>query len=218
MATDRDVGIVGLGKFGMALAEYLLEQGHTILGVDRGEARVKAAQDLLDQVFRADATDQAALAQLGFGDLRQVIVCVGQSMEASILATLHLKELGVESVWVKAVSDEHERVLEKLGADYVVFPERFVAKQLAHKLTVPGLVHSLPLSKGVVMQEIRVENWSGKTLRELDLPNSHQLRVVALQRKGEGEFDYLPFADMMLGLGDIIVAVGDQEAMKKIEP
>lgn len=218
MAKREEVGIVGLGKFGTAMGEHLLGLGHRILGVDRSDAKVRSVQNLLGQVFTADATDIEALRQLGFQDMSHVMVCVGHSMETSVLATMHLKELGVEQVWVKAVSEQHERVLTKLGADFVVFPERFVARQLAHRLAVPGLVNFLPLDKGVVLQEIKVDKWDGRTLRDLDLTNRHQLRVVAVQRAGERDYDYLLHADMILRKGDLVVAIGSQNTLTDIEP
>ena len=218
MTKKRDVGIIGLGKFGSAMALYLLELGHSVLGVDHSEVKVRSMQSMLSQVFAADATDMTVLKQLGFAELSHVMVCVGHSMETSILATLNLKELGVENVWVKAVSEQHERVLEKLGADFVVFPERFVARQLAHRLSVPGLVQFQTLSDGVVVQELKVDTWSGKTLRELDLTNKYQLRVVAVQRAGKKEYDYLLHADMVLAKGDVIMALGNQDSLLKIHP
>jgi trk system potassium uptake protein TrkA len=214
----KEVGVVGLGKFGFALAEKLADLGHRVVGVDRSEARVKNAQGVLDQVFQADATDATALKQLGFGDLSHVAVSIGQSMEASILITLNLKELGCEQVWVKAVSEQHQKVLDKLGADLVVFPERFVAQQLAHRLAVPGLTAYLPLESDVVLQEISVDKWAGKSLRDLDLRRKSGLQVVAVRRHGSGSLQFVPDADRPLEAGDTLVALGPPESLEEATP
>ncbi len=211
MAQRKEVGVIGLGKFGFCLAETLMELGHQVIGVDKSESRVRVARDALTQVYQADAMDKVALQQLGFGELEFVVVSIGGSMEASILITMNLKELGTGQVWVKAVSRDHEKVLNKIGADFVVFPERFVARQLAHRLAVPGLLNYLPLGGGIVLQEFNVDKWAGQTLRELDLPNRHHLLVVAVKRPGEDKPSFIPRADVRLEKGDVLVAIGGDE-------
>lgn len=211
-----EVGIVGLGKFGSALAERLVEMKVTVIGLDRSESRVSAMRDILEHVYQADATDKAALRQLGFADLSHVVVSSGHSLEASVLATLNLKELGVPQVWCKAISEEHEKILRKLGADFVVFPEQYVAKQIAHHLAVPGLVHYFPLGSGVAMQEVTVEKWAGSTLRELDLTNRLQLQVVAIKRADENEYSYIPKANQVLTAGDMLLIIGGEDRLDRI--
>lgn len=211
-----EVGIIGLGKFGFCLAETLIELEQNVVGVDRSEVRVKNAQGVLSQVYHADATDSAALKQLGFHEFSFVVVSIGASMEASILITMNLKELGAEKVWVKAVSQEHEKILYRLGADLVVFPERYVAKQLAHRLAVPGMLNYLSLGEGVVLQELVVDAWGGKTLRQLDLPNKHKVQIVAVRRPGEREFSFVPQADTELHKGDVVVVVGSEDHLRDL--
>ncbi len=204
-----EVGVIGLGKFGSALARTLKDLGGPVVGLDLSEANVKRAQDYLDQVYVADGTDALALRQLGFADFPHVVVSIGHSMEASILITLNLKELGVPQVWVKALSPQHEKILYRLGADLVVFPERYVAEQLAHRLAVPGLLQYLPLGGDIVLQELTVDKWQGKTLRELDLPNKLNMQIVAVRRQGDHKNSFLPRADTRLQAGDVVVAIGD---------
>lgn len=211
-----EVGVIGLGKFGGCLAKTLVELGAQVLGVDKSEANVKDAQDYLTQVYVADGTDKTALKQLGFDELPYVVVSIGHSMEASILITLNLKELGVERVWVKALSQEHEKILYRLGADYVAFPERFVARQLAHRLAVPGLLNYLSLGGGVVLEELTVDKWAGKELRELDLPNKHKMQIVAVKRQGEREFSFVPGATTILEQGDTVMVIGEKDKMGEL--
>ncbi|HBE94507.1 MAG TPA: TrkA family potassium uptake protein [Desulfovibrio sp.] len=216
MARRIEVGVVGLGKFGFALAESVKELGHVAVGVDAEEVMVRRAQTVLDQVFQADGTDKAALEQLGFQNLDYVVVSIGKSMEASILVALNLQELGVKNIWVKAISPEHEKVLKRLGVHFVVFPEQFVARQLAHRMAVPGILDYLPLGEGVLVQEIKVTHWAGKTLRDLNLPATHRVQVVAVKREGETRFSFVPKPDQVLDKGDTLVLLGHADDVLEV--
>ncbi|MES9995693.1 NAD-binding protein [Desulfovibrio aminophilus] len=211
MAKKIEIGVVGLGKFGYALAESVKELGHVAVGVDADEAMVRRAQVVLDQVFQADGTDKKVLEQLGFQNLDYVVVSIGKSMEASILVAMNLQELGVKNIWVKAISPEHEKVLKRLGVHFVVFPEQFVARQLAHRMAVPGILDYLPLGEGVLVQEVKVERWAGKSLRDLNLPATHRVQVVAVKREGESRFSFVPRPDQVLNEGDVLVLLGHAE-------
>lgn len=217
MDTSKEVGVIGLGKFGFSLAKALTELGLDVVGVDADPENVRRAQDVLAQTFEADATDEKALAQIGFQDLDRVIVSTGESMEASILVVLNLQSIGVKNIWVKAVSQAHERVLYKLGVPFVVFPEAFVAFQLAHRLASPGLHEYFGLGEGVATREIVVDDWIGKTLRELDLTNKYQVQVIALRQSGESDFQFVPQADRELVKGDVLVLLGKTEDVIQVE-
>ena len=211
MGKKLEVGVIGLGKFGFALAERLVEIGHSVVGVDGEERAVRRAQTVLAQVYQADAKDKEALEQLGFQDLDHVMVSVGRSMEASILVALNLQELKVPKVWVKAISEEHQKVLDRLGVDMVVFPEQYVARQLAYRMAVPGLLDYLPLGEGMMVREVAVGKWAGKTLRDLNLPSTHNIQVVATKALGDMEFSFVPKADRALVKGDVLVLLGKSE-------
>ncbi|MEF2146301.1 MAG: TrkA family potassium uptake protein [Desulfovibrionaceae bacterium] len=217
MAKRIEVGIVGLGKFGFSLGETLAELGHDVIGVDLDVNRVRNAQERLTQVFQADGTDKKALEQLGFKDFDYVVASIGSSMEASILVAMNLQELGVKNIWVKAVSSEHEKVLKRLGVSFVVFPEQFVARQLAHRLAVPGLLDYLALGEGVLVREVEVEKWDGKTLRQLQLPTERKVQVVAWKSKDEKNFSFVPQPDKSLCKGDVLVVLGDSADVIKVE-
>lgn len=216
MAKKMEIGVVGLGKFGFSLASAMVELGHDVVGVDRSEANVRRAQGVLTQVYQADATDEKALEQIGFKELETVVVSTGSSMEASILVVLNLQSLGVDQIWVKAMSEEHERVLYKLGVPFVVFPEAFVAFQLAHRLAAPGLHDYLGLGRDVVTREILVDQWTGKTLRELNLTNTYSVQVIAYRHAGESDFTFVPQADRALEEGDVLVLLGNTKDVMKI--
>ncbi len=213
----KEFGIVGLGKFGLSLGQALREHGQTVIGVDSDHEKVKEAAEILDQTYQADAMHKAVLQQLGFGELPEVVVSTGHSMEASILIVMFLKELGCRRVTVKAISLDHEKVLKKVGADKIIFPERYAAEQLAARLAVPGLVDYLPLGRNVVLREFVVEKWEGQTLRSLDLTNVYGMQVVAMRSRDAKEFGFVPRADTVLQKGDVLAAIGRAENLEKLE-
>lgn len=212
----KEIGVIGLGKFGFGMAKTLVELGDSVIGVDISDSNVKRAQEILSQVYVADGRDKGALKQLGFGDLPHVVVSIGDSLEASVLITLNLKELAVPQVWVKALSEDHEKILYRLGADYVVFPERYVANQLAHRIAVPGLLNYFSLGGGIVLQELTVDKWADHPLMELDLPKKHDVQIVAVKRTGENGFSFVPRADTVLRKGDVVVVIGQEKSMGEL--
>lgn len=217
MAAKQEIGVIGLGKFGLALATALTDLGQDVVGVDINEDNVRRAQDKLAQVYQADATDEKALAQVGFRELNRVIVSTGESMDASILVVLNLQNIGVEKVWVKAISEEHERVLYRLGVPFVVFPEAFIAFQLAHRLVSPGIHDFFGLGTDAVTRDILIDNWHGKTLRELDLTNKYHVQVIAYRGQGEDKFNFVPKADLQLSQGDVLVLIGKMEDVMNVK-
>ena len=217
MAGDQ-VCIIGLGKFGFHLGRCLVELGRPVLGVDGNAEKVKNAQNVFTQVYQLDAKDKRALAQIHVEEMSHVVVSVGHSMEASILISLYLKELGVPQVWVKAISGDHEKLLHKIGVDNVFIPERFAAKNMAHQLASPGLIEYLPMDKDVALKEIGIDDWAGRTLRQLDLTNKHQVQVIARKRVGEDHYSFIPRADEELRQGDKLVIVGREDRLTRLRP
>lgn len=218
MSSRKEVVVIGLGKFGSRLARALMDLGHVVVGVDGDGEKVRWAQDELTQVFVADAMDKSALEQLALADYEHVVVSVGDSMEASILITLHLKEMEAKDVWVKAMSGEHEKVLLKLGVDHVIFPERVAAEQMARKLSSPGLIDYLPMVEGMVIQELTVDNWAGKSLIDLDLTKQFGIQVVALRKPGQDAYEFVPQAKRRLEEYDVLVVIGQEETISELKP
>ncbi len=216
MPKKIEVGIIGLGKFGYALAEALRELGHDVVGIDADMDKIDRAQSVLTHAYQADGTDKNALRQTGIHEMDYVAVSIGNSIGTSILVTLNLLELGVDKTWVKAVSEEHQRVLSKLGVDYVIFPEQFVARQLAHRLAVPGLLEYLPLGSGIMVSQVTVDIWSGKTIKQLALPSKKGVQIVAVKQAGVQEFSFVPQADIVLSKGDILVLLGHGDIISEI--
>ena len=161
------VGVIGLGKFGLRFAIHLVELGHDVLGLDSDPAHIKQAQAHLPQVFLADAQEKEVLEQTGVAELEYVVVTVGDSISASALISMFLKEFKVPNVWVKASNSDHKKLLEKIGVDRVVIPEDLAARQLADRLTYPGFVDYLPFDQDLIIQELTIVQCAGYTLLQL---------------------------------------------------
>lgn len=217
MTKKYEIGVVGLGKFGLFAAQRLMELGHDVVGLDVDQDRVRSAQDVLTQVYQGDGTDPAMLEQLGFQEFDTVVVSVGDSMEASMLIAMHLKELECEQVWVKAVSIPHEKVLRKVGVDEVFFPELIGAQQLAMRITSPGLIEYLSYGEGILVQKFEVDEWGGKALKDLNLTNRYKLLVIAHKPKDSGAFEYLPGAGTTLQKGDEVLVIMQEDVLEEIE-
>jgi len=213
-----NVGVIGLGKFGLSFAQVLADLGQDVVGLDSVPENVRRAQDTLTQVYQGDAMDRKVLEQLGFADFSVVMVSVGHSIEASAMISLYLKEIGAPQVWVKAVSRDHETLLSRIGVDRVILPEYFAASQLAHSLASPGLIAYLPFDEGMAMREITVERWAGRSLRELDLTNALQVQVIAVRKSGEKRYGYIPRANAPLGRGDVLVVLGNADNLERLKP
>ncbi len=211
------VGVIGLGKFGLHFAEELMTFGHEVLGLDNNPAHIKQAQASLTQVFLADAREKEVLEQTGIGELEYVMVSVGDSVSASAMISMFLKELGVKNVWVKARNSDHRKLLEKTGADHVVIPEDLAAKQLADQLTHPGFVDYLPFDKDLIIQELTIDRSANYTLRQLDLSNRKKILVVAIQPVGGGDPIFIPSPDRELVAGDILFTVGHRNQFEDLQ-
>ncbi len=213
-----DVGVIGLGKFGLELALTLNHLGHNVVGLDANEERVRMAQDDLSTVFRGNATDLVVLRQLRFEDLDPVIVSVGDSMEDSLLIVLALQELNVRNIHVKANSLEYQKILHRLGVNHVIMPQHEIAVQFAHRLGTPGMLDVLPLGGGVLVRELTVEAWDGKSLNELSLPTKHRVIALALRGKDAQHYHFVPAPDQPLSAGDRMVVLGQIEHVLKLNP
>ena len=213
MRKKLEVGVIGLGKFGLQLAGTLTELGHRVIGVDADEQHVRPAQEMLAQVYLADATNRTVLEQLRFQDLDAVAVSVGGSMETSILVTLNLQEIGVPKIIVKAVSAAHRKVLKRLGAHHVIQPEADVAIHTAHRLVNPGMLDLLPVGGGVLVQENVVDAWAGKNLLSLNLRTNSSILVAAVKHAGENEYRFVPDPNIPFGKGDKVLLIGKQDAV-----
>lgn len=179
----KEYGVFGLGKFGMAVAVALAESGNSVIAVDMDPDRVDAAAETVTCAVVADVTEPDVLDNLGISNLDCVIIGVSTNMQASIMATILTKEKGVRFVVAKAENEIHKHILEKVGADKIVFPEAEMGTRLARNLMGGEFVDLVELSKEFSMVEMPVpEAWIGKSLRELDVRGSYGLNIIGVKR------------------------------------
>lgn len=210
----KQFAVIGLGRFGSSLASTLAKMGHEVLAVDLDEDRVKAMAAIVTQAVQADGTDEETLRDLGLKNFDVVTVAM-KDFEASIMVTLYLKELGVQRVVVKAASDVHAKILERIGADTVIFPEKNMGERVAYSLVSGSVIDHIELSDDVSVIEIVVNKaLSGKTLRDLNLRNRMGLTVVAIKRDNHVSVFVSP--DEPLREGDILIAVGPNDGVQKL--
>lgn len=206
--------VIGLGRFGTALATTLYELGHEVVAVDAREERVERVTNLVTHAAVLDATDERALRALGVADFDVVVVAIGADIQASILATLSVKSLGAAYVVCKAVDDTARRVLEKVGADLVIRPEHDMGVRLARQLTTPNLMDSLDLGSDHAIVEVEANERLRGSLRELNLPSRFGVQVIALSRAGRIEIS--PRAEDELRPHDKLVVVGNSHAIEEL--
>lgn len=210
MADDGQVIVLGLGRFGGAVAAELSRLGYEVLGVDADTDRVRYYTELVTHVVEADITSSTALRQLGAAEVAHGVVAVGSDVEASILATAALDDLGIPDIWAKAVSRPHGRILERVGAHHVILPEHDMGHRVAHMIGEHmidwfHLDERFSLVETVVPKEL-----TGRTLAAADVRNRYEVTVVCVKPKG-GSFTYAT-PETVLAPGDILVIAGETPA------
>ncbi|PKM55251.1 MAG: potassium transporter Trk [Firmicutes bacterium HGW-Firmicutes-5] len=215
MASRNDFVVFGLGKFGRSVAETLAYNGKEVLAIDIKEEVIQDVADLVTHAVQADVTDGDALKALGIGNFDVAVVAISNNLQASIMATILAKELGVPYVLAKAQNEIHKRVLEKVGADKVIFPEREIGTRIANNLISENFIDYIELSidHSIVEIEVMVE-WVGKTLKELNMRANYGINVMAI-RKDE-KIIITPGADFILQPSDVLVVIGSNEDLRKI--
>ena len=185
MSIHQTYAVFGLGRYGSAVAKELTDSGAEVLAVDMNEAIVNAASAYLPICKCADITDPDVLRQLGIANIDVVIIAMASNLEASVLATTLCKEVGVKTVIVKCSNEMHQKIMRRVGADQVVFPERESGIRLAKNLLSSGFVDLIELSRDVSMVELDVRpEWEGKSLMELNLRRKYAINIVAIRKGG----------------------------------
>ena len=211
--------VIGLGRFGTAVATELSALGHEVLAIDGSEDNVQKVADLVTHAVTGDARDPAVLKAMGVRNYDCAIVAVGDDVGNSALITLNLKEIGVKEVICKAQSHVHRKVLEKIGADRVVFPEHEMGVKLAQGLSSSNVLNLIEVSDDYGIVELSVpKSWQYKSIRELDVRASYHVNIIAV-RKGKDEehaLDVAPGADYVLEAGDNVVVLGRSEDINRL--
>ena len=206
----RQYAVIGLGRFGTSVAHRLYTAGQEVLGIDVNEERVENAELSVTHAIMADTTEEETLKSIGIRNFDCVIVAIGNDMQSSILTTLLLKELGVDKVIAKALNKNHGQVLTKVGADWVIYPERDMGERVANQLLSPNMLNYIELSKEYNIEEIILPmSMKGKSLRELDLRAKYNISVIAIV--SNGEIIIAPSPDQDIHEKDMLLVVGNKE-------
>ncbi len=207
MSINKTYAVFGLGKYGCAVAKELIENGAEVLAVDIDESIVNSAVDFIPVCKCADVTDPDVIKELGISNVDVVIVAMADNLEASVMAITLCKEVGVPTIIAKCASEMHRKIMLKVGADKVVFPENESGVRLAKNLLSSGFVDIIELSKEVSMVEMDVKpEWVGKNLLDLNLRKKYSLNVVAVKKDGTVNIDVDPLKPLEKGSELIVVA------------
>ena len=208
--------VIGLGRFGSSVARELCRFGCEVLAIDVNNDLVSQVADDVTHAVVGDGQDKEVLRTLGAAEFDCAIVAIGGDLAASVLVTMNLKELGVARIVCKAHDETHRRVLEKLGADQVVIPEQEYASRLARSLSSPNALDYIELSDEYGIIEVPAPTgWEGKSLKGLNVRAKLGINILAVRRGAN--FNVSPSADFSLMQGDIMVVLGDNRALKKVQ-
>lgn len=212
----KQFAIIGMGRFGSSVAKSLFKAGFEVLAIDRSEAKTQEVSNYVTHALQAESTDEEALRAIGIRNFDVVVVAIGVDIQSSILTTLILKEMGVANLVVKASNDLHGKVLKRIGADKVIYPERDMGQRVAHHLISSNIIDYIEFSNDYSIIESKVSgSMIGKSLRQLDFRVQFNCNVIA-QKKGE-ELIIPPAVDSPLKAGDILVVLGKNEDLQKFE-
>ncbi|ADG82722.1 TrkA-N domain-containing protein [Thermincola ferriacetica] len=212
----KQFAVIGLGRFGSSVAKTLYNMGHDVLAIDSDEERIEEMVDSVTHCVQADALDEDALKALGIRNFEVVIVAIGKDIQASILVTVMLKEMGVKCVVVKAQNDLHGKVLAKIGADKIVYPERDMGAKVAHSLVSSNVLDHIELSPvHSILEVVAPDFLVGKSLRQSELRARYEVTIMAIKR--DGDILVAPQPDEVIRENDILVAIGKNEKLRRLE-
>lgn len=211
----KSYAVLGLGRFGKSVAVSLAHAGAEVLAIDQNEDLVHEVADIVTYAVQADVADLEVLKELGLGNMDCAIVAIAEDLESSVMATILAKELGVPYVLAKAQNDLHAKILGKVGADNVVFPEKEMGARIARSLVTGNFIDLFELSSAVSMVEMKIKpQWVGKTLRELNLRDRYGVNVVAIKK--DDILEVSPSPDEALVASETIIITGNNTDLKKL--
>lgn len=208
--------VVGLGNFGSSVAEALNRTRNDVIAIDLSEEPVDRIAPYVERAAVGDARNRKTLERLGAGDADAGVVSTGDDITASILATLALKDVGVAEIYVKVISEEHARVMSKIGVTETIFPERDSGIRLANRMVNTAILNYVKIGPNFSVQELAVpEGWIGRSLRELELPKRYRISVIAVHDFLLDKMVAIPDADAKLKDSDTLVVAGLDEDLKR---
>jgi len=214
----KQFAVIGLGNFGFYLAVALFQKGHEVLAIDINPRQVQEIRDQVSRAVIADATDSQALKELELEKMDAVVVSIGSVLNSSILATLNVKDMGVKRVVAKAVGSAHGRILEKIGADEIYFPEKDIALTAAQRLDNPNVLDYLPFMEGYSIAQLAPpREFIGKTLIELDLINRFGIQIIAIKELVPENVIMIPTGRFVVKDSDILFLLGPDPALATLQ-
>ncbi|AXI08945.1 potassium transporter Trk [Oceanobacillus zhaokaii] len=212
----KEFAVIGLGRFGGSICRALSTEGMQVLAIDKDEEKVNEFKNIASHAVILDSTDEVSLKEIGISNFEHVIVAIGENIQASILTTVILSELGVQRITVKAQNDYHEKILNKIGAHQIVHPERDMGRRIAHNLISNNILDYLELSDEHSIVEVKAgRKMKGKTLIDLDIRANYGCNVVAI-KQGKS-INVSPMADEILKEDDVLIVIGADIDISRFE-
>ena len=213
---NKQFVIIGCGRFGSSVAKKLHELGCEVMAVDSSEETIQSIADTVTHAVQADATDENALKAMGIRNFDVAVITIGANIQASIMVTLMVKELGVKHIVAKAQNEMHAKVLYKIGADRVVFPEREMGVRVAKNLVSNKILDYIELSQDYTIAEVTpLKTWVGKSLLELNIRSQHGINVIAIKNQDGININVGPTE--LITEHDILVVIGHNDDIRKVE-
>lgn len=214
----KKFAVIGLGTFGFHVAKALYEDGNEVIAIDTDKERVQAIDAYATEAIVMDATDKEALKSLGLETIDGVIVSTGTNISIDILICLYLSEIKVKRILVKALDDDHAKILRKVGATEIIHPERDMALRVARTLSTPNILDFIPLSKEFDLVQVSSPGeFTGKSLKELNLGAKYNVYIIAIKELVPENFVLVPPASFVIKNSDILIMLGKEENLKKIK-
>ncbi len=214
----KTFAIIGLSTFGQYMAQFLSERNFDVIVVDSDEHRVEKVKPYVTKGIIADASDKETLNSLGLSEAHAVIVSLGERLDASILAVLYLKELGVKEIYVKVLTEDHARIVTILGDAEIIFPERDSAFKLAQRIDNPDVLDYIPLTEGYGIIDLAPPaSFIGKTLGELDLRNNYGVQVIIIKEIIPERITLIPKATHFIKDSDLLVVMGKNADLERLK-
>jgi trk system potassium uptake protein TrkA len=214
----RKIAVIGMSSFGFFLCRAMTEQKLSVMAIDKDEAKIDDVKPFVEKAIIADATDREVLKDIGLSEVDVVVVSLGEKIDASILVTYYLRELGVKEIIAKAISEDHGRILNIIGASQVVFPEKDMAERLANILERSSILDYFEIAEGYSILEIAPPpSFVNKTLADLDLTNTYHVQVIMIKEIVPERITVVPKASQLIKESDVLVLLGRDEDLERLQ-
>jgi len=214
----RKIAVIGMSSFGYFLCRAMSDRTLSMMAIDTNEAKIDDVKPFVEKAIIADATDKDVLENLGLSEVDAVVVSLGDRIDASILVTYYLRELGVKEIIAKAVSEDHGKILNVIGATEVIFPEKDMAERLANRLERSSILEYFEIADGYsIIEWAPPDSFVNKTLAELDLTNKYNVQVIMVKEVVPERVTVVPKATQLIKDSDGLVLLGRDEDLERLQ-